>query len=67
MKRRAYTTPSVAYARAALAIGPLTEQPARANNGVHYRFGRRMFSAYTVSRLIATGEAVRLGNQVVAA
>lgn len=42
--------------RAALARGPLKTRRAL---GGHYVFGRRRFSAVTVNRLIASGEAVR--------
>lgn len=55
------TRPCDAICRAALARGPLVRDRS------HWRFGRRLFNPATVARLIAAGEAVRDGSQVVAA
>jgi hypothetical protein len=49
----------IAYA--ALCIGPFTLEP---GSGGHWRFGRRLFNAVTVWRLIKAGLAVRIGNEL---
>lgn len=63
MSRRSYTTSSVDYARAALARGPLVERRSQTRS-THYIFGRRLFSAFTIARLIQSGEAMYVGNTV---
>lgn len=49
----------IAYA--ALCIAPFVRHPGQ---GGHWRFGRRLFSAVTCSRLIAAGLAVIVGNEL---
>lgn len=56
---------AIDIARAALARGPLTKVHVEgAILPAHYRFGRRIFNAETVKRLIEAGEAIRDGNEV---
>jgi hypothetical protein len=49
---------ALAQCRAALRAGSLL------NVGQHYLFGARFFSLATVNVLIATGEAIRIGDIV---
>lgn len=55
-----YELPRIEIARAALARGPLVRER-RA-----WRFGRTLYANATVARLIASGEAVRRGDHVIA-
>lgn len=54
---------ALAICRAALRRGHLV---ASGQNGGFWLFGQRRFHPRTVNRLIDTGEAIRLGNHVVA-
>lgn len=59
--------PCYAIARAALARGPLVMQrQGNHRTWITWRCGRRLFSAATINVLIASGEAVRVGEVVVA-
>lgn len=58
MSRR-YTTPATDYAAAALRRGPLVKR------SYTWRFGRRRFHNSTITKLIAAGEARRVGNTII--
>lgn len=63
---RPYSTDkSEAVCRSALARGVLTA--VRPRTGLAWKFGRRSFCAVTVARIIAAGDAIRIGDVVVAA
>lgn len=59
------TDKSEAVCRAALARGVLVA--VRGFTGITWKFGRRRFNACTVARVIAAGDAVRVGDIVRAA
>jgi hypothetical protein len=63
MKRSYNTTRSEAVVRAALARGTLTFKKSPGGS-LGWRYGRRAFANTAVSRIIASGEAVREGNVV---
>lgn len=53
---------SEAVCRAALAKGVLVA--VRPHTGLAWKFGRRKFNTATVARIIAAGDAVRVGDVV---
>ena len=62
---RDYHLPAVVIARAALARGPLKLHRVRNGScGIKWRYRMRLFNPQTINALIATGEAVRVGNEV---
>lgn len=64
MKRSYNTTRSEAVVRSALARGTLTFKKSSGSGWLGWRYGRRSFTNTAVSRIIASGEAVREGNVV---
>lgn len=54
---------SAAICRAALARAPL-QIKINPNGGCTWAFGHRLFSSAVVNALIAAGEAIRVGNEV---